>query len=366
MATPTPVPPPTPPPLYRGKTLTELYTRKPPVWLIKYWAMRQTITLLTGKSGSFKTFIAIDLAMRASTPPPTFTTFGPKGFIDRREATAFGGSIPVLYIMGESQDSAAKRFKSWEQRYGIPEGTTPLIVHDNRVDLFTQGEMVKELVDFHDPDIVIFDTWSKNTPGMDENSKKEVDRAMNIAHEIKMGGDRGGRNVMFLHHPTKGDDDARGHSSMVNDSDIMIRAERLVTDDPSMPVWTKLISKRQKEVEDFYPYWVKLDRWHLRDSTGSTIIDADGEPVTSLVVESFDEEPTRAATGAGPSITDQIFEYVQAHPGAKATEIQMAIWGKKGSNVYERMDQLKTQGKITGNKDGYEVVVPVLDPMEDL
>ena len=360
MATPTPVPAPPTPPRYTAISLDDLYTKPDPVWLIEHWCMRQTITLLTGPSESFKTFIAMDLAMKAASPE--YQRFGPH-WISRDRATASGGGYKVLYVIGESQGAAKFRFLSWEQYHGSSVDRDLMRVHDNRVDIFQAPDDVEKLIELEDPDIVIFDTWSRNTYGMDENSKKDVDVAMNLAHKLKMGGSKGGRSIIFIHHPTKDGKAYRGHTSMLNDSDVMIETERFDAskDNPVAPFYVKVKSMRQKETDDFLPYWAKLDTWNLLDSAGKPIPKESGDGyVSSLVITDTNEEPTATVTVGEVPKADQVEQYLRDNPGAKPKDIQLAVWGKPGSNVYGVLKQL---GNIP---PAPSVETSTSQPLEDL
>ena len=335
-----------------------LFTLPDPVWLIDHWCMRETITLLTGPSGSFKTFVALDLALKAATP--TFTHFGPH-YIDRSTATAFGGGLKVLYVFGESIGSAKYRVRAWERHNRVDSVRVPMLWHPDKMSLLLEGQKVRDTVDMHDPDIVIFDTWSRNTYGMDENNKQDVDKAMNLAHDLKKGGSRGGRSIIFLHHPPAAAGKFyRGHTSMLNDSDIMITTERFETESTAPPLYTKIRSVRQKETDDFEPYWATLELVEPLDyATGKPIPRPSGMGnYESLVVTDHRAMPVSAVSVS--STEDQMIEYIKNNPGVKPKDIQAELWPDKptGKNVYEYTKKAMAEGKLARNIDGGFVVVP--------
>lgn len=359
--------PPAPaPPRYTPITLDDLNTRPDPDWLVEHWCMRQAVTFITGESESFKTFLAMDLAMTAATDGH----FGPH-HIDR---TSVGfGPMRVLYVIGESIGAAKFRFTAIKQHRGLADYPDSIRVFPDRVDLREQAAEVKRMVDDFDPDIVVFDTFSRNTAGLDENSGKDVAIAMGVAHDLKMGGTRGGRSVVFIHHPAKaGNSPYRGHTSLLNDTDIMIELERhdKRTDKAEYefseaPFYTKVMSKRQKETDDFRPYYAKLDTHIILDDSGHPIPKISGDYITSLVVTSVDESPpdTPAAPRVG-KYDAGILAYVAAHPGAIKADIQKAVTGKTGSTIYRYVEDMVVEGRLV--QEGRGLRLPEAPPLDEL
>jgi len=362
-STPSPVP-------YETIDLEQLWAFPDPIWLVDHWCMRQSVTLITGESESFKTFLAMDLAVKAV--DPGFSHFGPH-WIDR--STVGGGPLKVMYIIGESTGGAKFRWAAIFQHHKLAD-TNPrsLIIRKERVDLFKDPVRVKATIELHDPDIVIFDTWSRNTYGMDENNKKDVDIALEVANDLKMGGSRGGRSIVFLHHPNKAGSPYRGHSSLLNDTDIMIGVTRLDlhSEERVAPFYTKIKSERQKETDDFIPYWAKLDGIHLNDLlTGDPLYKNDGSPVKSLVITAFDEEPATTETVrayASPK-AETVLQLLKDNPdGLSIAEVQKQVFGKAGTNAKQILTRALDRGDVIkeGHKYFYDVIQPELDRLEDL
>ena len=347
-----------PPPRYQCISYAELETLPDPVWLIEHWSMRESITMIVGESESYKTFIAMDLAVKAS--DPYFSTFANGHNIDRSSASTFGGGLKVVYIIGESMGAAKWRIEGVKQYNKRPNITDNLRFHPDRVDLYGDPSSVKEMIDIEDPDIVIFDTWNRNTYGLDENSGLEVGKALAVAHDIKKGGTRGGRSVVFIHHPNKSGAKFRGHTTLLNDTDIMIGVERFDTDrENPAPFFTRVKSLRQKETDDFMPYWAKLDTYHLLDKAGVPIVGSSGGPLRTLVMTSTSEEPVGSGKMAAP-LRDRVLEHIRANPGSTNPELQKVFWDKGGNHANSMTKTLQKEGLITGNtRDGYSVIATV-------
>ncbi len=165
---------------YSPISLKQLELMPDPDWLVERVLMRQAITVLTGPSESFKTFLAIDLLMRAGIR--TFTHWGPH-YINRR--TSYGSSLRGLYVIGESQGAAKFRFKAWSLYHNEPYPSS-ILVQPDKVNMFGEPEDVNKMVEIADPDIIVFDTWSRNNYGMNENDKKDLDRSLEVLHQIKI------------------------------------------------------------------------------------------------------------------------------------------------------------------------------------
>ena len=269
---------------YIPLTLDELMHQPDPDWLIEGVIMRQSITLITGQRGSYKTFFALDMAM-ALAQSNVFrfpTAAGEDGhFIDRSTMEDHVGK--TLYIWSESAGAAKFRVKAYLQKFNIDAPGAVMVYPDN-VDFYDHADEVLDMVDEVDPDLIVIDTWSRNTYGLGDGiDKTKLDPVLSHLRDLMKGGSRGGRAVVIIHHPNQsGSNSLRGHSALGDDTDIIIKLE---TDTrTSSMAKVNVHQDRIKEMSEFRSYSLFLESVALIDDDGTPMKRKSGEDVTSLVI----------------------------------------------------------------------------------
>jgi predicted ATP-dependent serine protease len=333
-----------------------------PDWIVEGILMRGAITFLTGESGSFKTFLALDLANRLTN---TQSDRWLNHIIDRKSRSQFQnedeidwaleaafqqlpevemiqmlksiqedeGAFRVLYIMAESTASAGHRQEAWMQTTGLR--TSP---HFWMVPESVHLQDLEELVDAAEAhakdifDVIIVDTFSANTPGVDENSKQSLSPALAALRKMK----ERNKAVLVIHHGTKdGKSSFRGHSSIENDTDIRFVAER----DGTAEI-IKLKSDRQKEFEDWPSYHVRVPVVALVDEDGRPRTRRSGQLLTSRAVEGPFQPPT---------VHDEVLIYLETRSeGATTQEIAESL-GVEYDTAAKRVSKLFHSGAIQRN-----------------
>jgi len=184
-------------------------------WLVKNVLPDRALAVLYGQPGAGKTFLGLDLALCLSA--------GLEWAGRRLERTV------TLYAAGEDLNGVRDRVEAWKQVH--PEATevddyfyvvtgTLNLAGPQGVEAFIT--MVREeLLD--PPSLVIFDTLAMWSPGVDENSAKEMGLVVRglrrIVRELKC-------TVMVIHHTTKQGTGFRGSSSFQGAADTMFRVDR--------------------------------------------------------------------------------------------------------------------------------------------
>ena len=191
---------------------------RPPAWLINGLLPAQAYAILYGAPGTFKTFLALDIALSVAAG---------MGMSDTANWPDIEEAGPVLYCAGEGRSSITKRVKAWENTnfYGnrVEDfnlvDPVPLVSED--IGVFIEG--AKQLSP-NGYKLIVIDTVGRSMQGMNENSQEHASAfTQKIEHLQK----ELGAAVLALHHTGKGDtNSARGSSVFGADADVMLKLER--------------------------------------------------------------------------------------------------------------------------------------------
>jgi hypothetical protein len=215
--------------------------------------------VLYGQSGIGKTFVSMDLAYRVA------TGLDWAGLKTQQKA--------VIYVLSEGAAGASKRFAALRRRYS-PEKTVPLFLITKPVNLYSlDGEAraiadaVKEIEETSgfDVGLIVIDTLARAMASGDENSSKDMSQFVGNIDLIRA---HTGCHVLLVHHTGKDiARGARGSSALRAAVDTEIEVE------PNLIRVTK-----QRNIDSNVAYGFRL----IPTTLG---IDADGDPVTTCLVE---------------------------------------------------------------------------------
>jgi hypothetical protein len=171
-----------------------------PEWLLHHVIEAKVVAVLAGPRASFKSFIALDWAMRIAT-----------------------AGNPVTLLSGEG-GGLGRRIKAWMQTFGGGQNlrSLPITALERPLNLNREEEMAL-LVGAIDkagapPSLVVIDTLSKFSAGMDENSNQEV--AAYLAAVSRYIRERYDASVLIVAHSGHGDADRpRGASALMANPD---------------------------------------------------------------------------------------------------------------------------------------------------
>lgn len=189
--------------------LASLPTPEP---LIAGTLSRHTYTILRGRDGSFKTFVAIDWALCLATGKPWLG----------REVEP----VRVLYVAGEGAYGLRGRIRAWERATGWAVPRETFTVRTSAVNLYRGGLAADELearVRDGGYGLVVLDTLRRMSGGADANGSDMgivVDRIAGIVAATDNG------TVLTITHTDKGDNDSRGFSGIEDDADGVWHCKR--------------------------------------------------------------------------------------------------------------------------------------------
>jgi len=212
----------------RLKLLTsdDLATLPPVEFLLPDVLVKGGFNVLTGPSGSGKSFMAIDWAARVA------------------EA---GGR--VVYVMAEGAGGAYKRLLAWSAHHEL-KGRLPAI--DWLVQSFDLMTETPEMLELAGPrDLFIFDTLHRVTPGIDEDKAIEMGKVIRAVDHVR---EHTGAATLLVHHSGWNESRERGSTALRGAADIMTHMRRH-KDEPGL---LELVCAKTKEAEHWQPRCYRL------------------------------------------------------------------------------------------------------------
>ena len=182
-------------------------------WIVKGLIPEDSMGMIFGASGTYKSFIAIDLAMHVASG---------LDWADQRTKPG-----PVVYIAAEGGAGINRRLKAWRSQFGLVEAgnihicITPLLMTSKE----ELGHLKKSIAALpKKPSLVIVDTLSQTFNG-DENSSSDIsDYIRMINAEIRA---EFGCTVLVIHHTGhSAAERPRGSSAITANLDFVLGAFR--------------------------------------------------------------------------------------------------------------------------------------------
>jgi hypothetical protein len=222
----------------------------------------QSLGILVGSTGAYKTFVTIDIACSSATQ----TNFG-------EELTQGGFSV---LVSGEGGTAIARRVKAWElkNKCEVKDGLLRIDQALNPLD-HADYRLLLSAIKSHESrvgkpaSLIIFDTLSQCSSGLDENSAGAMSLFLKACNALSR---ETGATVLLIHHNGK-NSGYRGSGALECNVDFMLTLEKSKTD-----LSTQLEIKKMKDGDTDLVYQIELDLIDLEQK------DQFGCKVTSLAV----------------------------------------------------------------------------------
>jgi hypothetical protein len=309
-------------------------------WLLPKVIEAGVLAVLVGRRGSFKSFVALDWGMRCAS-----------------------AGHPVVILSGEGA-GLDRRVDAWLRAHGAGIELDRLPIHalERAVNLNSR-DILAELASAIDaasiePELVIVDTMSKYSPGLDENSNAEAALFLaGLSVELR---ERYTCSVLLVAHTGHGDQKrARGASALGANTD----AEYLV--DRQEGTNTATVSRsRFKDFAELPPLAYTAEVVDLGR------VDEDGDRVTSLVMRAVDAPtPQSAPRIIGKNMVaaaTALREWARTRPDARhiATAELTALLEGHGINRKRRLEVINgliSLRALTASIGGYTLDSSVLE-----
>lgn len=186
----------------RWLTLDALEMLEPPSWIVDQKVPAHSVGYITGRDGTYKTFLALDFAL-----------------------TLAAQGEPVVYLVGEGANGFGRRIGAWLYHHKADRATVAknLIVRNGTVNLFAQGPDFDDLVERVTevkPRLVVVDTLARSMAGAEENSNSDMGLVTKALDRLKEASDG---TVLVIAHTDKGNNDARGASAIEDNADFVLK-----------------------------------------------------------------------------------------------------------------------------------------------
>jgi hypothetical protein len=200
----------------------EFADRPAPRWLVPGLIQADSLALIVGKYGSFKSFVALDVACALASGRPV---------LGRTEWTPEAERLKVLYCAGEGVADLAVRYRAYAKHRGLQD--IPDIGFTEDVPRIAEmlankaaSDEFRALVDAHD--VLIIDTLARAAVGLDENDNALMSATVDWLDRLRTGrpADRP-LTIIVVHHTGKSGEEPRGASALPAAADVILRVEKL-------------------------------------------------------------------------------------------------------------------------------------------
>ncbi|WP_327169205.1 bifunctional DNA primase/polymerase [Streptomyces subrutilus] len=229
---------------------------------------RNTLARAIGPSGTFKSFVLLDMCGHIGTGLRWHGQYVRQGL--------------VVYLVAEGAEGMRKRVRVWEQHYGVRMDNVRFLPRPVQA-MDPEWEVLTEVMRRLAPVLIVVDTQARITVGIEENSNTEMGRVVARLDRLR---EVTGACVTLVHHTGHQGEHGRGASAVKGalHSELVIsrKGDRL-----NNFVLT-IKSGKQKDEEEGDGQQFGLRRVSLDGE-----FKPDGRPITSLVLVSLDAVPDR-------------------------------------------------------------------------
>lgn len=307
-------------------------------WVVKHILPANSVGVMFGASGTFKSFIALAGSMHVA-----------HGLRWLNQRTVHG---PVIYLAAEGGIGAVRRVEAWHKAYSLDPAKGQFLFCIRPLALLTQARMLREAIEALgvQPVLIVVDTMSQTFTG-EENSSSEVAEFLR-AVRIELA-QAFGACVLIIHHSGhSASERPRGSSAIRANSDFLLGVYR---DEDAMLATMEI--QHQKDGELGKPTAFDL----MSISLGK---DGDGDAVTSLVARHLDSsdavlEKARETRSSALALLLQAIDTGRPEKEVR-TEFYRLNGGSPDANRQAWSRVRKTaigQGLIRIEGDWYEVAV---------
>ncbi len=301
-------------------TSADLKKLSPPTWLIKNVIPETGFGIIYGKSGTYKSFLTIDLLAHIANGRAWF------GNNTKQK--------PVIYIPLEGKSGISKRIEAWKIHNHSNDQIISIFENINFKDKNNIEYLIEKIKDARlDGGVICIDTLAQAGGDMDENSSKDMGNMIKTFQYIQQ--ELGGI-VLVVHHTGKDESKGmRGHSSLYASLDFALEC----TAHGNLSAQFKIAKSKDSESDKGYTF--KMSVINLG-------YDEDGELITSLAVnpEPIIDIPTSKTRVQN---IDRVLMAIQDYPEYTQTYLTEYLSMDKG-NVSKGIKELRAKGYIDAKK----------------
>lgn len=211
---------------------------------------------LIAVAGSYKTFVALDIAAHVA---------GGRPWMGRPVKAG-----PVLYLLAEGVGGLGKRVRAWEQRNGPMSTDMHFLTVPVQAGEEEQWAALVDLAVQMRPVLIVLDTQARLTVGIKENDNTDMGMWVHAVGRLRRAA---GGCVLVVHHVGRSGQDARGASAIDGAQDSELKLTR--TADKRVVLTTD----KQRHLSDDARVELELFECALDDGGASLVV---GAPLSSV------------------------------------------------------------------------------------
>lgn len=243
-----------------------------------------TIARAVGPSGTFKSFVLLDMAGHIGTGMKWHGQYVRRGL--------------VVYLVAEGEQGIRKRVRAWEQHHGLKMDNVLFLPRPVQA-MGPEWDVLIVALQRLKPVLVIVDTQARVTLGVEENSNTEMGRIVDRFDRLRL---ETGACVAIVHHTGHVGEHGRGASAVKGALQSELHISRKGDKIPNTILTIK--SGKQKDEDQDGDFQFGLKKISLDGECKP-----DGRPVTSLVLVSLDvpqDSPRPAPKGSVEWIVEEL------------------------------------------------------------
>lgn len=267
----------TPKPRIRLLDIDEIESLAPPSWLVEDTLTENGLSVLWGRSGAMKSFVALDIALCVATGSPWHGKPVRQGL--------------VIYVAAEGSHGLGRRAVGWRRTRGrdLAKPLFKLIPHPIAMTSDDLDAMTTAILDLPGPRpvLIIVDTLARTFGSGDENKQADMNAYVSAADRLR---DVTGANIMIIHHSGVHEDRReRGSNVLRGAADTVIKVSRK---DDKLDIINEAPEGKQKDAEEFKTVKLRTQKVYFEH--------ANQEQSTLVLNLRGDEEPARPDGEAQP------------------------------------------------------------------
>lgn len=236
-----------PKPRVRLLDIDDIEDLRPPEWLVDGILTENGLSVLWGRSGAMKSFVALDIAMCVAT-----------GHDWHGQAVKQG---PVIYVAAEGAHGLGRRAIGWRKTRG-KDATKPLFkLVPHNISMISEDceALITAVLDTAaKPKLIIIDTLARTFGTGDENKQADMNAFVSACDRLK---DATGANVMVIHHSGVHEDKReRGSNVLRGAADTVIKVGRK---DDRIDIINHGPEGKQKDAEEFETIKLRTQKVHF-------------------------------------------------------------------------------------------------------
>lgn len=287
-----------------------LRTVSPPTWLVPGSIPDEVYVMLVGAPGSYKTFVALDLALTVATGGGALRP-GWKGLWDAPRRS--GG---VLFAAGEGRSGLRGRVEAWEKHHLDGDEAGSFVLADPVPHIGEGPDMLIEAALKMRPDgyrLVVIDTVARAMQGVNENASENATALTRLVDTIRR---ELSCTVLAIHHTGhENHGRGRGSSAFIGDPDTILVSNREGINQATLSM------TKQKDAEAWErPKWAKLCQVKLGDGSDSLASCRHEEP------PKVSRDTARAGNGKLPNhiVDEAVMSALRNDPRREFSERELA------------------------------------------